>query len=178
MRRWWPTPCRRWRARCMRMPIRLNAAITVYLLATAVCLPISGWVADQVWRQAGVHHRDHRLCERLRGERLRSQSDPASAGANMCQGAAGAMMGPVGRLVLLRSTPRHDLVRAMSVLTMPALLGPVLGPPIGGSDRHVRLLALDILPQPSDRAGGRDPGVSIHQGCAGGAEPSTRLDGA
>ena len=42
------------------------------------------------------------------------------------------MMGPVGRLVLLRSTPKHDLVRAMSVLTMPALLGPVIGPPIGG----------------------------------------------
>ena len=41
-------------------------------------------------------------------------------------------MGPVGRLVLLRSTPRHDLVRAMSVLTMPALLGPVIGPPVGG----------------------------------------------
>jgi MFS family permease len=42
------------------------------------------------------------------------------------------MMGPVGRLVLLRSTPKHDLVRAMSVLTMPSLLGPVVGPPIGG----------------------------------------------
>jgi hypothetical protein len=42
------------------------------------------------------------------------------------------MMGPVGRLVLLRSTAKHNLVRAMSVLTMPALLGPVIGPPIGG----------------------------------------------
>ena len=41
-------------------------------------------------------------------------------------------MGPVGRLVLLRSTPKHDLVRAMSVLTMPSMLGPVIGPPIGG----------------------------------------------
>ena len=59
-------------------------------------------------------------------------------------------MGPVGRLVLLRSTPGHDLVRAMSVLTMPALLGPVIGPPIGGvivtygSWRWIFLLNLPI----------------------------------
>ena len=45
---------------------------------------------------------------------------------------AGAMMAPVGRLVLLRSVPKSELVRAMSYLTMPAMLGPVLGPPIGG----------------------------------------------
>ena len=52
--------------------------------------------------------------------------------ARFAEGAAGALMGPVGRLVLLRTTPKHDLVRAMSVLTMPSLLGPVIGPPIGG----------------------------------------------
>jgi MFS family permease len=50
----------------------------------------------------------------------------------MFQGMAGAMMAPVGRLVLLRSVPKSDLVRAMSYLTMPAMLGPVLGPPVGG----------------------------------------------
>jgi EmrB/QacA subfamily drug resistance transporter len=112
-------------------PIRLNAAITVYLLATAVCLPISGWIAD-----------------RFGAKRVFMISIVAYAGAcaasgvahdlaqllmaRVGQGTAGAMMAPVGRLVLLRSTPRHNLVRAMSVLTMPALLGPVLGPPIGG----------------------------------------------
>ncbi|HQT53760.1 MAG TPA: MFS transporter, partial [Phenylobacterium sp.] len=46
---------------------------------------------------------------------------------------AGAMMGPVGRLVLLRTTPKNELVGAMSVLTMPALLGPVIGPVVGGA---------------------------------------------
>ena len=64
-------------------PIRLNAAITVYLLAGAVCLPISGWVADRFWRQAGVHHRDHRLRERLRRQRLRERHHPALACAHV-----------------------------------------------------------------------------------------------
>jgi EmrB/QacA subfamily drug resistance transporter len=112
-------------------PIRLNAAITVYLLAGAVCLPISGWVADRfgakrVFIIAIIAYAG--ACAASGFARDLSQL----LLARMLQGAAGAMMGPVGRLVLLRSTPRHDLVRAMSVLTMPALLGPVIGPPIGG----------------------------------------------
>lgn len=112
-------------------PIRLNAAITIYLLASAVCLPVSGWAAD-----------------RYGAKRVFLIAIIAYAAANAAcglavnltqillaraaEGAAGAMMGPVGRLVLLRSTPKHNLVRALSVLTMPALLGPVVGPPIGG----------------------------------------------
>jgi EmrB/QacA subfamily drug resistance transporter len=112
-------------------PIRLNAAITVYLLAGAVCLPISAWVADRfgakrVFIVAIIAYASacaaSGFAQNLAGLLL----------ARMCQGAAGAMMGPVARLILLRSTPRHNLVRAMSVLTMPALLGPVIGPPIGG----------------------------------------------
>jgi MFS family permease len=51
----------------------------------------------------------------------------------LAQGCAGAMMGPVGRLVLLRTTPKNELVGAMSVVTMPALLGPVVGPVLGGA---------------------------------------------
>jgi EmrB/QacA subfamily drug resistance transporter len=112
-------------------PVRLNTAITVYLLASAVFLPISGWAADRfgakrVFLFAIVAYAvscagcgiAHNLAQLLV--------------ARCFEGAAGALMVPVGRLVLLRSTPRHDLVRAMSVLTMPALLGPVVGPPIGG----------------------------------------------
>src|SRR5205085_12019508 len=53
--------------------------------------------------------------------------------ARLFQGLAGAMMGPVGRLVLLRTTPKSELVGAMSVVTMPALLGPVIGPVMGGA---------------------------------------------
>jgi EmrB/QacA subfamily drug resistance transporter len=112
-------------------PVHLNTAITVYLLAAAVFLPISGWAADRfgakrIFLLAIVAYAAscaacgfaHALWQLLL--------------ARAFEGAAGAMMGPVGRLVLLRSTPKHNLVRAMSVLTMPALLGPVLGPPIGG----------------------------------------------
>ena len=113
-------------------PLRLNLAITMYLLASAVFLPISGWAADKLGAKrvfvaamvlyalssaaCGLaHNLTHLVIARI------------------FQGMAGAMMGPVGRLVLLRTTPKSELVGAMSVLTMPALLGPVIGPVIGGA---------------------------------------------
>ena len=112
-------------------PLTLNLAITSYLLASAVFLPISGWVADRfgaklVFRLAIVLFAFSSLLCGI------SQSLPELVAARMLQGMAGAMMTPVGRLVLLRSVPKHDLVRAMSYLTMPAMLGPVLGPVVGG----------------------------------------------
>jgi len=112
-------------------PVHLNTAITVYLLAAAVFLPISGWMADRfgakrIFLFAIVAYAVSCMACGL------AQNLPQLLLARMCAGASGAMMGPVGRLVLLRSTPKHNLVRAMSVLTMPALLGPVIGPPIGG----------------------------------------------
>ena len=112
-------------------PLTLNLAITSYLLASAVFLPISGWAADRfgaklVFRIAIVLFA---FSSFLCGV---SQSLPELVASRMLQGMAGAMMTPVGRLVLLRSVPKHELVRAMSYLTMPAMLGPVLGPPIGG----------------------------------------------
>jgi EmrB/QacA subfamily drug resistance transporter len=112
-------------------PVHLNTAITVYLLASAIFLPISGWAADRfgakrVFRLAICGYAA--ACAACGF----SHTLPELLIARFCAGAAGAMMVPVGRLVLLRTTPKHDLVRAMSVLTMPALLGPVLGPPIGG----------------------------------------------
>ena len=112
-------------------PITLNMAITVYLLSNAVFLPISGWAADRfgartVFASAMVLYMfssvlcgfSHTLWQLI--------------GARALQGVAGAMMMPVGRLVLLRSVAKSDLVRAMSYLTMPSMLGPVVGPPIGG----------------------------------------------
>jgi EmrB/QacA subfamily drug resistance transporter len=112
-------------------PIHLNMTIAVYLLASAIFLPISGWAADRFGAKKI-------FLFAIAGFALACAACGFAQNLNelllarLCQGAAGAMMGPVGRLVLLRSTPRHDLVRAMSVLTMPALLGPVIGPPIGG----------------------------------------------
>jgi EmrB/QacA subfamily drug resistance transporter len=112
-------------------PVHLNTAITVYLLASAVFLPISGWAADRFGAK-----RVFLAAVLLYAVACAACGFADNLGelliARLFQGAAGAMLGPVGRLVLLRSTPRHDLVRAMSVLTMPSLLGPVIGPPIGG----------------------------------------------
>jgi EmrB/QacA subfamily drug resistance transporter len=112
-------------------PVTLNLAITAYLLAAAVFLPISGWAADRfgaknVFRVAIVGFALSSLFCGL------SQNLAELVAARVVQGMAGAMMMPVGRLVLLRSVPKSELVRAMSYLTMPAMLGPVLGPPVGG----------------------------------------------
>jgi len=113
-------------------PLRLNLAITMYLLASAVFLPISGWLADRFGAKRIF------MCAMV-GYAL---SSAACGFANsltqlvlfrLLQGCAGAMMGPVGRLVLLRTTPKNELVGAMSVVTMPALLGPVVGPVLGGA---------------------------------------------
>ena len=112
-------------------PIHLNTTITIYLLASAVFLPISGWMADRFGAKRVFLIAIVAYAASCAGCGFATNL-PEMLLARACEGAAGAMMGPVGRLVLLRSTPKHNLVRAMSVLTMPALLGPVIGPPIGG----------------------------------------------
>jgi EmrB/QacA subfamily drug resistance transporter len=112
-------------------PLTLNLAITAYLLASAVFLPISGWAADRFGAKLVFRIAIALFAAASLGCGL-SHSLPELVAARMFQGMAGAMMAPVGRLVLLRSVPKSELVRAMSYLTMPAMLGPVLGPPIGG----------------------------------------------
>ena len=112
-------------------PIRLNLAITSYLLSVAVFIPLSGWVADRfgartVFRAAIIIFT---LGSALCGA---SFSLTQLVAARIVQGVGGAMMVPVGRLVVLRSVPKHQLVDAMSYLTVPAVLGPVIGPPVGG----------------------------------------------
>jgi EmrB/QacA subfamily drug resistance transporter len=112
-------------------PVRLSLAITSYLFSLAVFIPISGWVADRlgarrVFRAAiGVFVLGSVLCGF-------AGSVWELVAARTLQGIGGAMMVPVGRLVLLRATAKADLVRAMAWLTVPALIGPVLGPPLGG----------------------------------------------
>lgn len=112
-------------------PVRLNLAITAYMLSVAIFIPVSGWVADRfgsrsVFRTAiALFTVSSVLC-------ALSQSMPQLIGARVLQGAAGAMMVPVGRILLLRSFRKSELVQAMSYLTVPALMGPVLGPPVGG----------------------------------------------
>ena len=112
-------------------PVHMNVALTSYLLSLAVFIPASGWVADRygtrtVFRAAiAVFTIGSVLCGR-------ADSLAFLVVSRVLQGIGGAMMVPVGRLVLLRTAAKQELVAAMAWLTVPALLGPVLGPPVGG----------------------------------------------
>ena len=112
-------------------PLRLNVAITCYLLSLAVFIPISGWTADRfgarrVFSLAIIVFTLGSIACGF------SNSLPTLVAARILQGMGGALMVPVGRLVLLRTVAKADLVRAMSYVSVPALIGPVLGPPVGG----------------------------------------------
>ncbi len=112
-------------------PLHMSVALTSYLISLAVFIPASGWVADrygsrQVFRIAIVVFT---LGSVLCGL---APSLAFLVAARIVQGIGGAMMLPVGRLLLLRSVSKRQMVAAMAWLTMPALIGPVLGPPLGG----------------------------------------------
>jgi len=112
-------------------PISLKLALTAYLVSLAVFIPISGWMSDRygsrtVFRAAiAVFVVGSLACGF-------SNSLEGFVLARFVQGMGGAMMVPVGRLVLLKSVEKNQLVQVLSYLTMPALLGPILGPPLGG----------------------------------------------
>ena len=113
------------------LPLHMSAALTSYLLGLAIFIPASGYFADRfgarkIFRLAiAVFTLGSILCGQ-------SRSLSMLVASRLFQGMGGAMMVPVGRLVLLRSVAAEDLVDAMSWFTVPALLGPVLGPPVGG----------------------------------------------
>lgn len=114
-----------------RDPISLKLALTSYLLSLAVFIPASGWAADRfgartVFRSAIIIFTTGSILCGL------SSTLTQFVLARIVQGFGGAMMVPVGRLVILRSVPRSQLVSAMAYLTFPALIGPVIGPPLGG----------------------------------------------
>jgi EmrB/QacA subfamily drug resistance transporter len=112
-------------------PIRLSVAVTAYLLSLAVFVPVSGWAADRfggrtIFRAAiALFTLGSILCG-LSGNIVELTA------ARVLQGLGGAMMVPVGRLVLFRSVEKTALIATMAYLQVPAQLGPVLGPPIGG----------------------------------------------
>jgi EmrB/QacA subfamily drug resistance transporter len=112
-------------------PIKLNLAITSYLLSLAVFIPISGWMADRfgartVFRTAIIIFTTGSIFCGF------SNSLPELIASRILQGFGGAMMVPVGRLIVLKTIAKSELVTAMSYLTVPAVLGPVVGPVIGG----------------------------------------------
>jgi len=112
-------------------PARMGAAVTAYLVALTVFIPFSAWLGDRVGAK--------RLFLAALALFAAASAACALAGglgalvaARLVQGMAGAMMLPVARLLVLRQARKDEIIRAMTWLTMPALLGPVAGPPLGG----------------------------------------------
>ena len=132
-------------------PIHLKLALTSYLLAIAVFLPASGWLADRygartIFRLAIALFTIGSILCGLSG------SIATLVFARVVQGIGGAMMVPVGRLVILKSVPKHELVGSLAWLTVPALIGPVIGPAARRLHHHLFRMALDLLDQRSRRA--------------------------
>ena len=111
--------------------VAVNVAISAYVLTLAVLIPISGWLADRFGARR-VFMTAIALFTLASVGCAAATSLPVLTGTRVLQGAAGAMMVPVGRLVVLRTTARSDLVRAIAYLTWPALVAPVIAPALGG----------------------------------------------
>ncbi len=112
-------------------PLSMKAALTSYTLSLAVFIPVSGWIADRYgtcrvffWA-IGVFSVGSLLCGL-------SVNMPMLVAARILQGCGGAMMMPVGRITMVRTFPRSELVRAMSFVAIPGLIGPLIGPLAGG----------------------------------------------
>ena len=112
-------------------PLELKLAITSYLLALAIFIPASGWVADRFGARNVFRIAIAVFMVGSIGCAL-SHSLGNFVVARFVQGMGGAMMSPVGRLVLMRTIEKRKLIDAMALVTMPALIGPVVGPALGG----------------------------------------------
>jgi EmrB/QacA subfamily drug resistance transporter len=112
-------------------PVDLNMGITAYLLTLAVFIPVSGWIADRLGARTifafaiALFTFSSILCGISNGLF-------EFTAARILQGIGGAMMVPVGRLVVLRVTEKKDLIRSIAYITWPGLAAPVIGPPTGG----------------------------------------------
>lgn len=112
-------------------PLSMNLAITAYILTLAMFIPVSGWFADRFGARRifalalFLFTTGSILCGM-------ATSLPMLIATRILQGLGGAMMTPVGRLILLRTFPRSKLVTAMTYVTLPAIIGPLIGPLLGG----------------------------------------------
>ncbi len=116
-------------------PLSLKAVVTSYILSLAVCIPISGWMADRfgtrrVFASAVALFT---VASILCGV---SVSVPMLVAARILQGIGAAMMMPVGRLAVIRTFAKSELLVAMNFVVLPALIGPLLGPTVGGLIVH------------------------------------------
>lgn len=116
-------------------PLSLKAVVTSYILSLAVCIPISGWMADRYGtrRVFTVAVALFTLASLLCGLAV---NVPMLVAARILQGVGAAMMMPVGRLAIIRTFPKSELLKAMNFVIIPALIGPLLGPTVGGVIVH------------------------------------------
>lgn len=129
-------------------PLSLKAVVASYILSLAVFIPISGWMADRFgtrrvfFTAVSVFTAASLLCGL-------SLNPPMLVAARLLQGVGAAMMMPVGRLTIIRTFSKAELLTAMNFVVMPALVGPLLGPTVGGLIVHVvswRFIFLVNLP--------------------------------
>jgi EmrB/QacA subfamily drug resistance transporter len=113
-------------------PAAIGTAMTAYLVAAGALIPVSGWVCDR-WGARRTFTTALVVFSAASGLCAASSSLGELVVLRVLQGAAGALMVPVGRLVVLRETAKRDLIRAIAVLTWPALVAPILAPVLGGA---------------------------------------------
>ncbi|AXS44584.1 MFS transporter [Klebsiella pneumoniae] len=111
--------------------VELNIGISAYLITLAVLIPASGWIADRFGARAifTLALEIFTLASVFCGL---STEVHIFVAMRILQGVGGALMVPVGRLAVLRTTPKHQLIKAIATLTWPALVAPIIGPPLGG----------------------------------------------
>src|SRR5258707_3992436 len=112
-------------------PLALKLAVTSYLLSLAIFIAMSGWTADRFGARTVFRAAIAVFVLGSIGCAL-SSSLLHFVIARIVQGMGGAMMTPVGRLVLVRSVDRRELINAMAWVSIPAMIGPLMGPPLGG----------------------------------------------
>ncbi|AMB83815.1 EmrB/QacA subfamily drug resistance transporter [Pseudomonas agarici] len=112
-------------------PLRMQGVVIAYMLTVALLIPASGWLCDRFGTKRVF------FCAILLfslGSLLCALSSSLDmlVGARVIQGLGGSLMLPVGRLLVLRAYPRSELVRIMGFIAVPSLLGPLIGPTLGG----------------------------------------------
>ena len=112
-------------------PLTLKLAFTAYYVALAICIPVSGWLADRYGARTVFAGSIGLFTLASVGCALAPDLVSLVSG-RFVQGAGAALMLPVGRLVLLRVIPKREMVSAMAWLSIPALFAPIIGPPVGG----------------------------------------------
>ncbi|MBC8057879.1 MAG: MFS transporter, partial [Rhizobiales bacterium] len=112
-------------------PLRMQSIVIAYLLTVALFIPASGWLADRFGTRRAflaaivLFSLGSLLC-------ALSPSLPWLVAARVVQGIGGALLLPVGRLTILRAYPRTELLKVLAFVTIPGLVGPLVGPPLGG----------------------------------------------